>query len=1014
MNNKEFEKVELYEHNADSYRKIKRAYDNGENVVGIVHATGTGKTYNAIQLAYDNKDKKIVYVVPSNGIIEHIKKVIEDNPNLNLKRDFPNLEFRTYQSFISLSKEEIASIDCDLLILDEFHHIGAPIWGARINTMLETHPEMKIFGITAYTIRDRGTLYERDMANPDTGELFSNKIVSRYDLCDAMIDGVLPKPIYKSAYANLIDLESKLEEMVKKLDVSYKEYHEYMKILSDVKKRIHEAPSIPNILRKSIKPNGKYIYFCPPCREDATNDIETIKKQALEWFKQFIREEDIVLYTSTSEMGELGQLNREAFYNDVTLDGKKADNKLRVMFAINQYNEGIHAPNIDGVIMGRGTASDIVYFEQLGRALSVRGNTKEKFDELEKASKEELIQMCVSRELLFKENSTKEELIEMLIAPVVIDLANNYEFIKELENNLRDRIKELKKCGLGNHLDTKTRDASFDIEMENQDLFEMLSYVRDRMIMSWDDYYELAKTYYEYYGDLIIHIDFKTINGYEYNENGVKLGFWLSKQRANFDTMPIARKRKLEQIGIALNFNDYNWQKMYELTKTYYEHYGNLNIPTKFKTLNGYEFDENGLKLVSWIYVQRKRYDKLTDDRKKLLNQIGFVLNINYFNWQKMYELAKTYYEHYGNSNISQKFKTLNGYEFDENGLKLGNWICEQRKRFDKLTDDKKQLLEQIGFALNVSDYNWKKMYKFAQIYYEYYGNLNISIEFKTLNGHEFAENGLQLGNWIYEQRKKFDELTDDKKLLLEQIGFILNVKDYKWQKMYELARTYFEHYGNSNIPLEFKTLNGYEMDENGLNLGSWLSVQRYKYNSLREERKEKLLKINFVVNPYNEQWQKMYELAKAYYEYHGNLNVAFSFKTLNGYEFDENGLNLGVWIYLQRKKCANLKEDKITKLLSIGMIWETKKNREEIKNICNQYNIDYNPNKNILANISVLELQSKIDFLNTHNMPLVNEQGLLIDIFSMCNIDMNEKYGISLEELIDEYYIKNKKKEEA
>ena len=56
-----------------------------KKVVGIIHATGTGKSYNALQLAYDNKDKKIVYVVPSNGIIEHIRKIINNNPNLSFE-----------------------------------------------------------------------------------------------------------------------------------------------------------------------------------------------------------------------------------------------------------------------------------------------------------------------------------------------------------------------------------------------------------------------------------------------------------------------------------------------------------------------------------------------------------------------------------------------------------------------------------------------------------------------------------------------------------------------------------------------------------------------------------------------------------------------------------------------------------------------------------------------------------------------------------------------------------------
>lgn len=231
----EFGVVGLYDHNAESYKKSRTAFLI-ESIVGIVHATGTGKTYNGLQLAYDNKDKKIVWIVPSNGIIEHIMKIIEDNPNLDLKRDFPNLEFRTYQSLCGLSKEEISEMEIDMLILDEFHHIGAPVWGARVNDIIETHPGIKIFGMTAYTVRDRGTPYERDMALEGGNELFSDKIVSRYDLCDAMLDGVLPKPIYRSCHVNLIGIEQELESLVMKLDVSSKEYQEYMSILNSVKK----------------------------------------------------------------------------------------------------------------------------------------------------------------------------------------------------------------------------------------------------------------------------------------------------------------------------------------------------------------------------------------------------------------------------------------------------------------------------------------------------------------------------------------------------------------------------------------------------------------------------------------------------------------------------------------------------------------------------------------------------------------------------------------------------------
>ena len=940
MIDSEFQTVGLYDHNADSYRIVKSAYDSDEKVVGIVHATGTGKSYNALELAYENKNKKIVYVVPSNGIIEHIKKIIDDNPNLDIKRDFPNLEFRTYQSFISLDENEIANIDCDLLILDEFHHIGAPVWGARVNSMVETHPNMKIFGMTAYTVRDRGTIYERDMANPDTDELFSGKIVSRYDLCDGMIDGVLPKPVYKSAYTNLIGLESKLEERVQRLDASSRDYQELSAILSDVKRRIHEAPSIPNILRKSIKSNGKYIYFCPPCSEEGTNDIETIKKQALEWFKQFVKEEDIIFYTSTSEMGEAGKQNRDAFYDDITLDSNSADNKLRVMFAINQYNEGIHAPNVDGVIMGRGTTSDIVYFEQLGRALSVRGNTKDMFDELERHSLEELKEMCKSKDISFKENSTKEELIEKLIAPVVIDLTNNYDYIKELENNLKDRIKTIESSGLGNHREIKIRDALFDIEIENQDLFEMLRYVSDRLMMTWEDYYELAKAYYEHHGDLLIPVRFKTNDGYTYDENGaVKLGVWINWQRTRFSQLPVERQQLLQAIGFQENKFDFAWQKNYELAKAYYEHYGDLLIPQRFKTNDGYTYDENGaVKLGVWINWQRTRFSQLPVERQQLLQAIGFQENKFDFAWQKNYELAKAYYEHYGDLLIPVKFKTNDGHTYDENGaVNLGMWIKWQRTRFSQLPVERQQLLQAIGF-----------------------------------------------------QENKFD---------------------FAWQKNYELAKAYYEHYGDLLIPQRFKTNDGYTYDENGaVNLGIWLRNQRAGFSQLSIERQQLLQAIGFEINAKDFAWQKNYELAKAYYEHHGDLLIPNSFKTNDGYTYDENGaVKLGKWLSTQRTRFSQLSIDRQQLLLQIGMVWNIKKNTEEIASIIEGNNIDSVKNKTVLDHISVQELISKIEFLKSQNIPIVDENGMLADIFSTSSQNMKEKYGLSLEEIISEYYIKSK-----
>jgi len=67
----------------------------GQKIVSILHGTGTGKTLIGLQVVLDNQAKKVIWIIPGVSIEEHIEKLIEKNPNINLEMDFPNLEFRT-------------------------------------------------------------------------------------------------------------------------------------------------------------------------------------------------------------------------------------------------------------------------------------------------------------------------------------------------------------------------------------------------------------------------------------------------------------------------------------------------------------------------------------------------------------------------------------------------------------------------------------------------------------------------------------------------------------------------------------------------------------------------------------------------------------------------------------------------------------------------------------------------------------------------------------------------------
>lgn len=250
--------------------------------------------------------------------------------------------------------------------------------------------------------------------------------------------------------------------------------------------------------------------------------------------------------------------------------------------------------------------------------------------------------------------------------------------------------------------------------------------------------------------------------------------------------------------------------------------------------------------------------------------------------------------------------------------------------------------LKQVKKSLQaVNEEKWKRKYKLAKVYYEHHHNLEIPIYFKTINGYDYDEKGVALGNWIYTQRQSYNgqgtgKITEEQIELLKKIEMRFEIKNLEkeWNKKYKLAKAYYEHYGDLDVSYNFKTLNGYNYDENGIMLRQWINKQKQECNEienckLNKEQIELLKQIGVKPKTKNieEKWNKKYELAKAYYERHGNLKVPTNFKTLNGYEYDENGVVLGIWLATQRQAykgrgSGTINEEQIKLLNQIEMKW--------------------------------------------------------------------------------------------
>ena len=457
--------ISLREYQQDAIDKTEKLYEE-KRYASVILPTGGGKTYVALtemlrygktaeeiekeenqiglgEIAYKTNNKKMLYLAPSNEILEQTKDRIIENIHgkkgiTRKSKDeiiaevFPNLQFATYQSLITKAGKETLKKQYDFMIFDELHRTGAEKWEKSIDKLIENQPEeTKVLGITATPTRDADDRNMSDEVARKLGytveEISAGKhIATKIELKEAIQLGMVVNPKIVSCEYNLLT-DGSMENLAEQINEIEDENERNKKLeqYDKLRKNLENADGIPEILQQNVKKGGKYIVFIPVTEnldgteiEDEDGNKTENSKTSVEKIEEYKRKISEYLKNSGIEPEYYSMLGAYSDKeNERQLEGFESENsdKTKFMVVMNKANEGLHVKGVDGIIWFRALDenSRILYLQQLGRTItSIDPN-----------------------------NPVKDE-----DRPVVIDLSNNTQRVdidKEMKNTNRKDDLEL-------------------------------------------------------------------------------------------------------------------------------------------------------------------------------------------------------------------------------------------------------------------------------------------------------------------------------------------------------------------------------------------------------------------------------------------------------------------------------------------------------------------------------------------------------------------------------------------
>jgi hypothetical protein len=333
----------------------------------------------------------------------------------------------------------------------------------------------------------------------------------------------------------------------------------------------------------------------------------------------------------------------------------------------------------------------------------------------------------------------------------------------------------------------------------------------------------------------------------EANGHNSKLVNWAKKQKEDYKNSCLSKL----QIDL-LNELDFDWtldpsptwDDMYNELVNYHTNHGSTLVPSRINR-----------SLAKWTQQQRKDCLKgrLHGDKVEKLERLEFDWKPEDIDWNAMFDRLVNFKQKfsstlvpriYGEDPPLENFVRTQRYTYGKNLSNIDEYddellwsIADELKsgipsethfaRMKKLID--------LEFVWDVPEAKWMKMYEKLVKYKEMHNN--------TLVSEGYSQDP-DLGTWVITQRHHYvsGRISARRIVLLNDIDFVWDPHDYKWNEMFDKLVLYREKHGSAMVPCRYK---------DDPELAYWVLRQRRsnaeKRKSLSEERINRLDSIGFV-----------------------------------------------------------------------------------------------------------------------------------------------------------------------